>query len=146
MEGYTKIASYTKHGDRWYHKADTSRQGPSVNNTDFHQGQRPAPLRTTQAPRPTPPPVRPGGPLPPAPPPLPDAARHRRLETYAPPDTLGLVTMVQRGEPLPPLTPQRPMVNHLAHTVCGKMPCTCGVPRQPTGEEMLAVQRAQGKR
>jgi hypothetical protein len=100
-----------------------------------------------QAPRPRPtPPVRPGGPLPPAPPPLPDAARHRRLETYAPPQTLTLVTMVQQGQPLPPLTPPRPERQELVCPRCGCVLCRCKVATPGGLDAIVALQKAQGKR
>ena len=54
MAGNVKIASYRKYEGRWFHEADTQHRGPSVSNRAFHQGQRPAPLRTTQAPTPRP--------------------------------------------------------------------------------------------
>ena len=53
MPGYRAIAEYTKYQDHWDHQADTQHQGPSVSLRAFARGERPAPLVTTQAPRPT---------------------------------------------------------------------------------------------
>jgi hypothetical protein len=97
-------------------------------------------------PRPTPPPVRPGGPLPPSPPPLPSSARRPYPETFACPRTLDLVTLVQQGQPLPPLSSPPPPVNHLACPTCHQVTCTCGTPPPPTGDAIVALQKARGTR
>jgi hypothetical protein len=84
-----------------------------------------------QDPRPTPPPVRPGGPLPPAPPPLPEAARRQVLETYPTPRTLELVVAHQQARQAgqvpetPP--PPRPSVNAPVCRHCLAPGCQCGI-------------------
>ena len=76
------------------------------------------------------------------------AARPARpvLETYPCPDTLALVTMVQQGQPLPPLTPPRPTVNALACPTCHQVRCRCGVGNPGGLDAIVALQKAQGKR
>ena len=90
-------------------------------------------------PRPTPPPVRPGGPLPPAPPPLPDAAkRPAPLQTFPCPDVGRLVAMIQAGQPLPPLTRPQPTANTMACEKCHRVTgCLCGTPSLVTLAQQL---------
>jgi hypothetical protein len=90
---------YRVENNRVFHDLDTTYQGASVTLAAFSRGVNPpAPLRTTQAPRPQ--------------------APEERLRTMS--------------------EAERRQIALKALTV--------GVPRQPTGEDMLAVQRAQGKR
>jgi hypothetical protein len=119
---------YGVQDNRVYHGQDRTYSGPSITLKAFSQGQNPPappPLVTTQKPSRPPRPV---------------------VETYAPPRTLDLVTQVQQGQPLPPVTPPRPRVQGLVCRTWGCVLCRC--PIAPAGglDAIVAMQRAQGKR
>ena len=82
---------------------------------------------------------------------LPEAARPRALETYAPPDTTRLVVerqAAQRAGQVPEAPPPlRPTVNALACRTCRQVRCRCGVPTLGnTTEQVVLLQRQRGTR
>jgi hypothetical protein len=117
---------------------------------EFFVDRRPGTLHTAQAPqplRPSTPPVRPGGPLPPSPRPLPKATTPTRpqVECYPCPDVGRLVTERQAGQVPAPLPPPR-TAQALVCQRCGCILCRCPVATPGGLDAIVALQRQQGKR